>query len=106
MVDLDRLVDEIEPNRAANRFQLAADEWIGKFRRHEQSASKHCRVRNGRPCPGVSEGAGETHAVRPEAHVLCDLDCLLLLQVGSAVDREDGAVSEAGETEQLAPYQS
>ena len=37
---------------------------------------------------------------------MCDLDCLLLLQVGSAVDREDRAVGEAGETKQLAPDQS
>ena len=35
-----------------------------------------------------------------------DLDCLLLLEVGSAVDREDGPVGEAGETEQLAPDQT
>src|SRR5438270_3818845 len=99
MVEFDRLVDEIEPDGTADRFRLAANERVGKLRRCEQGARKHRCVGYGRPRPRVSEGAGEGHSLGPKAHVMRDLDRLLLLQVRGAIDGEDGPVAEPGETE-------
>ena len=48
----------------------------------------------------------DRQAFGPEPEIVADLHRLLLVEVGGAEDRENGAVAEAGEAEQLAPDQS
>src|SRR5438270_5705957 len=105
MSQLDVLVDEVHAGRTANGFRLAPNEGVGELDRSKQGLGEDFRAGDGRSRPSISERAGEAHSLRSEAHVMRELDRLLFLEIGRAVDRQDGTVAKAGQAEQLTAQQ-
>src|SRR5437868_1583514 len=104
-IETDVLIDEVHADGTTDRFRLAANEGIGELDVGEQRSGKDRGAGHSRPRPCIREGSRQAHPLRPQAHVVRQLDGLLLLEIGRAEEGKDGSVAETGEAEQLAAKQ-
>src|SRR4051812_41317556 len=95
-VERDILVDDVQPERAAQRAELPAQEGVARPDRGEERARADVdrRIAQIGPRPGISELAAEGETLAPDPEIVADLDGLLLVPVGGAEDGERSAIAE------------